>query len=379
MGVGRWLERLEDGVEVVLEAGRLRLARRRASRFLCHKSSLRGHGCHCAADQAIHLVHSEALREGADVVVDYGSNVTSPQRPQLPVDALAEVAAEIGDGDVVHVKSNLLPAFLEHVFPRLAGPIVLVTGDADYGPVADHRHLLDDGRIVHWFAQNCDVPERHPRLTRVPIGIDNPRYSRLEKRIGFALATLGGRNRLDWSCTRNDMGDQALLGRVLSEIRTPFRDRSARALCTFHVNQKFIPNFRDIPERAEAFAELRDNPACGFVARRVSQEDCWRLHERFAFEVSPRGKGLDCFRTWEALALGCVPIVKSSLLDPLFLDEGFPVVIVRSFAEVTGASLERWKAAHAHRFDGGVLERLSAAHWLARIRAARQDWRDGRR
>jgi hypothetical protein len=52
-----------------------------------------------------------------------------------------------------------------------------------------------------------------------------------------------------------------------------------------------------------------------------------------AFVASPHGNGLDCHRTWEALALGCIPIVKRSPIDKVF--QGLPVWIVGSWKEVT--------------------------------------------
>jgi hypothetical protein len=54
---------------------------------------------------------------------------------------------------------------------------------------------------------------------------------------------------------------------------------------------------------------------------------------KYAFVLSPQGNGLDCHRTWEALCLGCIPIVKTSGLDPLFAD--LPVWIVKDWSEVT--------------------------------------------
>jgi hypothetical protein len=53
----------------------------------------------------------------------------------------------------------------------------------------------------------------------------------------------------------------------------------------------------------------------------------------YAFVVSPHGNGLDCHRTWEALSLGCIPIVKTSVLDPLFLE--LPVLVVQNWSDIT--------------------------------------------
>jgi hypothetical protein len=54
--------------------------------------------------------------------------------------------------------------------------------------------------------------------------------------------------------------------------------------------------------------------------------------------VSPHGNGLDCHRTWEALALGCIVIVKTSGLDPLHI--GLPVLIVKEWSEICKELLE---------------------------------------
>jgi hypothetical protein len=247
-----------------------------------------------------------------------------------------------------------------------------VTGDSDYGPVGAFRYLLDDARIAHWFAQNCDVAFRHPKLTRIPIGIDNPRYTKLEKRIGFFIEMMLGKSPLDPSVSRNDVGDQALLQKIAAAARGDARTRPLRALCTFHMNQKLVPNFEAVPERKEAYEILKDNPCCHFVPSRLLQSECWRIHADFAFEVSPRGKGLDCFRTWEALLLGTIPIVKTSTLDPLYVDEDFPVAVVESYREITPDNLTRWRDSLAEKLAPRMIRRLTNDYWLDRIRAAAQ-------
>jgi hypothetical protein len=84
-----------------------------------------------------------------------------------------------------------------------------------------------------------------------------------------------------------------------------------------------------------------------------------RCGEKFAswrLVVSPFGNGFDCHRTWEALVLGCIPIVRTSGLDPLY--EGLPVLIVDNWSDVSKELLER-------TFQ---YERLQLAYWMNRIR-----------
>jgi len=202
---GRLLNAAERAMQRTLDGAGTATAAANALWWPRRKSDLAGHRCHCPPGAALHLVHSEGLREGADIVVDYGSNVGSPHRRQVPVKALARIAREITAGDIVHVKAELLGQFLAHVFPAIAAPIVLVTGDSDFSPVARFSHLLDDRRIAHWFAQNCDLPGRHPRLTRIPIGFDNPRYTKIafvDRKLEFdgkSVQVLRNCVRVDWN------------------------------------------------------------------------------------------------------------------------------------------------------------------------------------
>ena len=370
---GAW-RRAADVAEHHLQAALDRLflirAGRRARRWLRDAASLRGRRCHCPALMETHLVHSEALREGCDIVVDFGSNVEQPARPQAPVPMLAAVAGGIAAGDAIHVKADLLQSFVESVLPHIGQPFVLVTGDSDVAPVRRFAHLLDDARLLHWFAQNCDLEGDHPRLTRIPIGIDNPIYTKLDKRLGFLAAMLMGRIPFDPTATRNGMGDQVLLRRVRSSATRRFAEKPARALCTFHRNSVLWGNAEAIPDRREACEQLRDQPACHFVTRRMPQRQYWEAHDAFAFEVAPRGNGLDSFRTWECLFLDTVPIVKTSALDALYRQEKLPVVIVESWREVTPANLRRWQADMADPFTGDVRHKLTADYWLGRIHSA---------
>lgn len=370
------LLRLEGALQAAVEHGARVASRAQARLAPLTKADLRGRACHCPPGLPVHLVHSESLREACDVVVDWDANVRPRARPAVPVARLAAIAADIARGELVHVKSDLLPSFVEHVLPKVREPFVLVTGDSDQSVVHAHAALLADPRIAHWFAQSCDLPQAHGKLTRLPIGLDNPVYTKLDKRLGFLLSMALGKTPLDPSVSRNDIGDQRLLQHIARAL-PPNTARPARALCTFHQNQRFLrPDLDAIPERREAYDALRDEPACHFVEKRLVQHECFRVHGDFAFEVSPRGNGLDCFRTWEALALGTIPIVKTSALDRLYRDEDLPVVIVESYREVTAGNLRRWHAQLAGAFTAELTHRLTHDYWLEKLRRAATQAKD---
>ena len=51
--------------------------------------------------------------------------------------------------------------------------------------------------------------------------------------------------------------------------------------------------------------------------------------------MSPPGNGVDCHRTWEAIALGAVPVVLRSALASTLVDAA-PIVAVTSWEEEIG-------------------------------------------
>ena len=78
--------------------------------------------------------------------------------------------------------------------------------------------------------------------------------------------------------------------------------------------------------------------------------------------------GLDTHRFWEALYLGCVPIVEAGPLDHLYARVG--ALVVKSWTDVTAALLD---AKHGELYARlkNHSHLLSAAHWRSTIEADR--------
>jgi hypothetical protein len=60
--------------------------------------------------------------------------------------------------------------------------------------------------------------------------------------------------------------------------------------------------------------------------------EIYARNRQYPFWLSPRGGGLDCHRTWEALYLDVIPIVWNSSLNVLY--ENLPVVIINDYKEL---------------------------------------------
>jgi hypothetical protein len=87
-----------------------------------------------------------------------------------------------------------------------------------------------------------------------------------------------------------------------------------------------------------ACLERIDRSVCFFEPSQLTRASSWARQSEFIFVVSPEGAGMDCHRTWEAIALGCIPILKRNSITDLLAD--LPAMIVEDWAEVRRDRLE---------------------------------------
>jgi len=91
----------------------------------------------------------------------------------------------------------------------------------------------------------------------------------------------------------------------------------------------------------------------------------WRKLGEFSFVLSPHGVGLDCHRTWEALALGHIVLVPKSPLDSIY--SGLPVISIEDWNQITAENVEQWSASYLGcEIDE---ERLKSRYWVGKMKA----------
>jgi hypothetical protein len=148
---------------------------------------------------------------------------------------------------------------------------------------------------------------------------------------------------------------------LLSVPQRPFWERRVACYSNFHFSMqtKYAFDRRDAVEKVPKELVFYE-PA------HTTRERSWNTQTQYAFVLSPHGNGLDCHRTWEALVLGCIPVVKTSPLDPLYA--GLPVLIVQDWSRVTKTLLTETIAQFKNKTF--QMEKLKLAHWVNQIRNA---------
>jgi len=192
------------------------------------------------------------------------------------------VASALSLFSTVYVHTEALASFFESVFPHVSqtARLTLITQKT----VA--TEFLNDCRLARWFASNRT--SFHPKISGIPLGVsdDSVRYS------------------------------------FLSSIA----DKSDTVFATFSQTTK---------ERVECMTVLKKKGDVCFVSEaRLPFSDYVSEMGKHRFVACPAGMGgRDTHRIWEALYLGCTPIV---LRGPV--EEGFacmfPILVVDSWDDV---------------------------------------------
>lgn len=267
----------------------------------------------------------------------YQRHTIRSSNPYLHEDILHNVK----DGDTVYICTTAIPMFAQYYLQRLKTHIVLVSGDADDSIPSVHEQsciaILQSPYILQWFAQNCVLD--HTKLVHLPIGLDYHTMSVSDSRWGSKQSPIEQ--------------EQSILN--IASGTAPFYERLRKCYSTFH----FALNRGDRQEAYDSIPKELVMYEPTFVTRTQSHV----RQAEYAFVLSPFGGGPDCHRTWEALILGCIPIICSSNLDSLF--EGLPVLIVNSWKDVTQELLDTTVESYKGRTF--QYEKLTMKYWINKM------------
>lgn len=264
------------------------------------------------SEDSCYFVSSRGLLKSTDIHdPDPGSSTES-----LPPDMLTKLKR----GSTVYVCTSALKALVK-VLDQIKEPFILVTGDSDCEVSEESstvQTLLSSPKIYHWFAQNLTF--QHFKVTHMPIGIDYHTISRP----GEVHPWGKGQYPVDQE-------------KILMQYCTTSEQTRRIPICYANWHHA-IWGIGSRGDRPQCKKEVPSN--CVYYEPEFTcRETSWKNQQSFSFVLSPKGGGLDCHRTWEAIILGCIPIIKSSGLNPLFRD--LPVYIVDEWSDITQETLQK--------------------------------------
>ena len=195
-------------------------------------------------------------------------------------------------GQVVFVKTDLTPQFMQYILPSIAHPITLITHNSALGINSDYVQFLDNPKILNWYAQNANI--FHPKLRSIPLGIANQHWPH---------------------------------GNI-TEIENVRHKNLARE----HLVYMNFDISTNSTKRSSVYEMFRGKEYVKHAHRKPFSE---YLHDLATskYSLSPPGAGIDCHRIWESIAVETIPIVEACHNITFYKD--MPILIVDEWETIT--------------------------------------------
>ena len=235
---------------------------------------------------------------------------------------------------------------------KISYKIILVSGDSDctvpneiFNDYNDFIQFIENEKIIAWFSQNCVL--NHPKLHKIPIGLDYHTMSKKDT---------------NWGKKISPYNQELLLNKIKNESKI-FWKREIKCYANYH----FSMNTKYGNDRKDAFNNI-NKELVFYEPHNIEREESWEKQSNYAFVISPHGNGLDCHRTWEALCLGCIPIIKKSNMSDIF--EELPVLIVDNWSNIDYLLLKNTILLFENKYNNKKFnyDKLNLNYWMEKIK-----------
>lgn len=259
--------------------------------------------------------------------------------PFISGDAFRSLASHIHDesstfdpttvdsGDIIFLNTDYYKEFFETKHPHITKKYILISHNSDICISNDFEKYIDE-KIIHWFSRN--VTTDHGKITPIPIGLINTAFNKIGKTSDLPKLITATKDQIKQPGI--SFGFSLLSGKGRVELNT-----------------------------------LLKNHPFGIHILEYNQTNYFKKMNSYSFVASPEGNGPDCHRTWEALYLGCIPLVTNSSFISYFKKLGLPVHIVESWTDLNTFDEEFLQNTYDNYSKHLSHEALYMDYWMHKI------------
>lgn len=245
------------------------------------------------------------------------------------------------DFDKVFLTTNIFKKFIKKVNINKKIIIILacsVTGFPNEFSNRDHINYIElienNNNIISLYTQNYDLKQEHFKIKPFPLGIDYHNHSN-------KLSPIEQEKKII----------------TIYKNSVPFIKRLDKCYSFFQF-QMFDRHNKDRYVAKDTLDNVNFNV---YQDKKIPREETWKNMVKYKWIISPHGNGLDCHRTYEAIALGCIPVVKSSTLDIMYKD--MPIIILNDWNVI---SLELLKSKTEEALKKSK-ETITLDYWIKKV------------
>lgn len=255
-------------------------------------------------------ISGDAFRSLAQHIYDNNSDI-SPEKVNL--------------NDIIFVGAEFIHVFFKTKHPYITNKYILITHNGDVAITKEFVKYADN-MVIHWFAYN--LLEINEKMSPIPIGLLN-----------MFCNHIGTINDLTINMNRNNKAPGITYGYSLESGGE---------------------------ERVTLLSMLK-NMSIAFNIYGYSQKKYFKDMSEYMYIVSPEGNVPDCHRTWEALYLGVIPILKKNIFIEYFAKLGLPFYVVKDWSEISNLDEEFLSFMYYDLMKNAKTEALYMDYWIREI------------
>ena len=242
-------------------------------------------------------------------------------------------------------------------------PFILITGKSDETiPFYSCNNVDDKGEkilanpnLIKWFANNIDY--KHDKLTCVPIGLPRNIPWIGNDKSGIYMAWY--RNYVSYDSDIVNFSYKNIIQPKIKLLYIRYDNKNNKEGVTMHQYHSIRDKWSD-HMKLNGFEVLENLiPWKEYMTELIQYKFC----------LSPPGRGIDCFRTWEALNSGVIPIVLKTCDIMCEMYKDLPIVVIEDIKEVTKEFLENKFGEIMHKFNNNLynFDKLKLEYWIISI------------
>jgi hypothetical protein len=228
------------------------------------------------------------------------------------------------------------------ILPLIRCPFVIVSAMEDTvfpNEIEGIENVYESPFFRHAFVINKVIPNCN-KFTSIPYGLN---YWTLQKCNYFGEPIMSS-------------FEQDHIIRTIASSAKPFYERISKIYANFHHNctdGRYGDWRRQLPG-------IIPPETIHYAPNVVSRRESYTQNIEYAFVISPFGHGYDCIRTFEALCLGCIVIMRKSFLDCIY--EGLPVLLVDEWTDIDQTLLQETIETFSKKTF--AYEKLTMEYWV---------------
>jgi hypothetical protein len=275
------------------------------------------------------------------LIIRYSFDPRPSSYPYITGDGFRKVADHIYDNkyqdfksekvckyDIVFVGDGNIKKFLTEIHPNIKNPYILITHNGDELIDQIAASMIDD-KIIKWYGANVMI--NHSRIIPLPLGIGNKHY-------------------------------------YVTGLPSVFKKINKKTYTKINrIFYKFNPLTK--PEaRWPALTSMQNNKLADTTAQWLNFPNYMKLLTKYKFVISPEGNGPDCHRTWEALYVKTVPVVKNSNEIKVFRNLNLPIWVINEWNDLNKYTENDLSKKYEELMRNSNFEPLYMIYWVNQIK-----------